>query len=423
MSSIVKGLILSMLALAALAALAGTAHAESERPAPRWHEHDTLTGGGFGAFEKLEEHGVKLTLGLTQIYQRNLRGGMRADRDADDYSGSYDIEVDLDSERLVGLAGGLLHFQAKGGWSDGVDPRSVGSLFGVNADAFGDRPLIVAQLYWEQALLSDMLTVRLGKIDLTGGFECHGCPVSFDGNTYANDETLQFLNGAFVNNPTIPFPAQGLGAVVFIQPAETWYVSFGAADARAREGTSGVSTAFHGRADYLFIAEAGCAPKFQRAGRPLPGAYRVGVWHDLRRKPELDGDGRAFAGPGLYISADQKVWNEKDSDSQGLGLFGRYGVAPASVNEIKSFWSLGAQYEGLLPRRDADILGLGVAQGRVSAAAGHSARHETAVEMYYSFRLTPWLFVAPDIQYIINPGAERGPDNAIVAGLRVQMTL
>lgn len=70
----------------------------------------------------------------------------------------------------------------------------------------------ITELWYEHALLDDTLRVRLGKMDITGGFECRGCPVSFDGSLYANDETGQFLNSALVNNPTIPFPDKGLGA-------------------------------------------------------------------------------------------------------------------------------------------------------------------------------------------------------------------
>jgi hypothetical protein len=69
-------------------------------------------------------------------------------------------------------------------------------------------------------LLDGAVLIRVGKLDLTGGFECRGCPVSFDGNSFANDQTTQFLNGALVNNPTIPFPDRGLGAVVHVAPVE-----------------------------------------------------------------------------------------------------------------------------------------------------------------------------------------------------------
>jgi len=72
----------------------------------------------------------------------------------------------------------------EGGWpdTDGIDGRSVGSVFGVNADAVGNRTMDVKQLFYEGILFSDNLTVMAGKIDFTG---------VFDTSAYADDECSQ----------------------------------------------------------------------------------------------------------------------------------------------------------------------------------------------------------------------------------------
>ena len=57
--------------------------------------------------------------------------------------------------------------------------------------------------------------------------------MSFDCSNYANDERTQFLNGALINNPTIPFPENGLGVAVHYGPDKFWYASAAVADARA----------------------------------------------------------------------------------------------------------------------------------------------------------------------------------------------
>ncbi|MCK4276265.1 MAG: carbohydrate porin [Phycisphaerae bacterium] len=86
------------------------------------------------------------------------------------------------------------------------------------------------------------------------------------------------------------------------------------------------------------------------------------------------------------------------------GLFARYGWADSDVSEIKCFWSAGAQYQGLIPTRDDDMLGFGVAQGRLVEDAGFTKGHETAMELYYNAAITPWLSISPSVQYIFNPG-------------------
>jgi len=120
--------------------------------------------------------------------------------------------------------------------------------------------------------------------------------------------------------------------------------------------------------------------------------------------------------------------NSDPEDTQGLGVFGRFGYANSDLNEIGNFWSLGFQYQGLIDTRDDDVLGLGFAQGVFSDFAGanddagYTDDHESVVELYYSAALTGWLNVSPSIQYVSNPGGNRTVSDAVVLGLRLQMT-
>ncbi|MFH0965453.1 MAG: carbohydrate porin, partial [Planctomycetota bacterium] len=370
----------------------------------------------------LSERGLDVSFGLTQIFQQNVRGGVTSNRKAARYSGSYDLELNLDMEKIAGIAGGRIYLLTEGSWSEGIDPIAVGSLFGVNADAGGNRSADVTQLFYEQAFPGAGITVRLGKLDLTGGFECRGCPVSFDGNSFANDQTAQFLNGALVNNPTIPFPDCGLGVVVHFEPVEWLYFSVGTADAEADARETGFRTAFHGKGDFFTICELGVTPRIPSPNGALQGAYRVGMWYDPRDKDRLDGLGSESDNTGFYASFDQKILREsaEEDDNQGLGAFARLGFADEDVNEIKFFWSAGVQYEGLIPGRDTDALGVGFAQGRLSDKGDFTARHESALEVYYNARLTDWLEVTPSLQLVFNPGGNEAAKRAVVVGCRVQ---
>ena len=116
----------------------------------------------------------------------------------------------------------------------------------------------------------------------------------------------------------------------------------------------------------------------------MRGAYRVGVWYDPQDKPRNSGSMKRDD-VGFYISADQVVLKETDDeeDAQGLGVFGRLGYADHDVSAVRCFWSAGAQYQGLLPTRDDDVIAVGVAQGRLTRTAGFTEPHETVVEAYY----------------------------------------
>lgn len=385
-------------------------------------DRDTLTDNWLGMGRKLSEKGLSVNLGLTQVYQQNLQGGLSTHRHAGRYSGRYGLEIDADMENLANLTGGRVYALARGGWSDGIDPPSVGSLFGVNSVAVGDRPIDLWQLYYEQSFLDNKAFIRAGKIDLTGGFECHGCPGSFDGSSFANDETAQFLNGSLVNNPTIPFPDPGMGVIAHLEPVEWWYISAAIADADADVRETGFNTGFHGNANTFSIYETGFLPRLRSSKGSLQGAYRFGMWYDPQPKGRFDGNGVKRDDVGFYTSLDQTIWKENtaEDDTQGLGIFGRYGIADADVNEIKSFWSTGLQYQGLIPTRGNDVTGFGVGQGRLSRQAGFDQSNETALEWYYNIQVTPWLHISPDVQYVFNPGGVS--TDAVIIGLRLQMS-
>jgi porin len=116
------------------------------------------------------------------------------------------------------------------------------------------------------------------------------------------------------------------------------------------------------------------------------------------------------------------IWRENGSDTQGGAAFGRLGWADEEVQAVEFFASLGLQWCGPIPGRDEDVAGIGWAQGRLSSEANFSASYERGVELYYNAEITPWLHVTPDLQWIANPGGDEDRGDAIVAGVRAQMT-
>jgi len=377
--------------------------------------------------DALENEGITFNFGLTQIYQQNAHGGTSTHRHQGRWSGSYDLEMTADLERLLGVEGAELYMHAEGTWSRrSIDETSVGSAFGVNGDFAPREAINIIELWYQQSFFDNALQLRLGKLDMTGGFEHRGCPVSFDCNAFANDENTQFLNGALVNNPTIPFPDYGLGAIVHWNPAKLWYLSVGAADAQADKRETGFNTGFHGEDYFVYMAETGVTPRLASANGDLQGAYRVGMWYSPQPRSHSDADKLYRDDTGLYLSVDQMLAKENNTpdDTQGLGVFGRYGYAPSRTNDIPNFISIGIRYQGLLDGRDEDVLGVGYARGYFSDRANITYRndYESVIETYYNAQLTRWLNLTPSVQYVTHPGGTGSTRDAVVAAVRVTMT-
>jgi len=412
-------LIVAVFFIASAAAVADT----TETVAPGGGSTDYLRGINDG----LSQSGIEAGFGITNIYQQNLRGGLSKHRRAGRFSGSYDLELSADMQRLLGLEGGSFYLHAEGTWSKsaGIDGPSVGSAFGVNGDAGPRRSMDITEFWYEQALLDEALHVRIGKMDLTGGFEHRGCPVSFDCSSFAGDETTQFLNGALVNNPTIPFPEFGLGLAVHYGPGGLWYVSAAVADAQADVRETGFRTTFHKEDYFFYIFETGITPQIDSVNGPLQGTYRAGLWYDPQPKANSDGSKNYSDDAGFYLNCDQMLLKENGDaeDSQGLGAFFRYGYAGSKRNDITNFFSLGFQYQGLFETRDDDVLGFGFAHGVFSDSADttYTDDYENAFELYYNARITQTLSLTPSIQYIANPSGSDAVSDAVVLGLRAQM--
>jgi len=276
------------------------------------------------------------------------------------------------------------------------------------------------------------LTLRLGKMDLTGGFECSGCPVSFDCTPYANDETQQFLNSSLVNNPTIPFPAYTLGLAAHYAPGNDWYMTAAAADSQGSYKETGFQTAFHDEEYFFYIAETGITPRFESSRGPLQGSYAVGVWY-LPQPAAVsvpEGEDEIFHrdNTGVYASCGQMIVKENsdENDSQGLGTFFRYGYAPSSRNDLTQFFSAGLSCQGLLDGRDHDVLAVGMSRGYFSddAAGVYACDSETAFETFYNIEMSAWMTLTPSVQYVADPSSAdngRPLKDAVVFGLRAQM--
>jgi porin len=124
----------------------------------------------------------------------------------------------------------------------------------------------------------------------------------------------------------------------------------------------------------------------------------------------------------IYYNFDQYLYTEPEDETQGVGLFGRFGWATDAI-PIKHFYSIGVGGKGVIPERDADTFGVGYYYADLSDGLPNFLHSEQGVECYYNIEITPWLHVTPDLQVITYPGGNGDNDVSLVYGLRLQMNL
>ena len=299
-------------------------------------------------------------------------------------------------QRLWKGASGI--FEIEGGHNLGIDKR-LPSFSILNYNAWEVSYLYVSRLYLEQNIFQDKLYLAAGRVILYDWF---------DDNAVAAISDTQFQAGPLNNNPTIPFPLKGLGAVAEVKPADWVYFQVGAADAEAVPTRVGVSNCFEGT---LFIAETGLSPKIGG----LQGNYRFIFHLDHEGLERIDGLARKVDNPGFALSFDQQI-------TKRITLFLRYGFADRQVCDIEHFWSVGGQITELIPGRKDDVFGVGVAQsivGEPSRITNESGRAETLYEVYYNISLHPFVKLIPNIEVVTHPLAEKENGTYVITGCRL----
>ena len=137
----------------------------------------------------------------------------------------------------------------------------------------------------------------------------------------------------------------------------------------------------------------------------------------LRRKP----DSWCF-----YYNFDQYLYvehgdNPQGDSPQGVGVFGRFGLADDDTNPVEWLFNIGIGGKGIITGRDRDTFGLGYyylgvsdeLPGRILSDDGQG------VEIWYNIEAMPWLHITPDLQ-VIN-SSRKGVPTTWVGGIRVKL--
>ena len=353
------------------------------------------------------------------------------------YAGRLDVNLDVNAEKTIGLAGGTLHanmFQISG---LDISKAFVGNVLSINDIAA--RPTTRLYELWYQQTFGDALSVRIGQM---------GIDVEFLTSNYA----ANFINASFgwPGLPSIDLPQGGPAyplatpaARIKIDPTENVSILAavfdglpagpGPGDPQARD-RYGVT--FRTSDPPLVFVEAQLRYNRAKSGTEeapssspvsLPGTVKLGAFAQFGglAGQQLNTEGAAFVpanqrpNPGLYAIIDQQIYRVPGDDPQnGIGVFARVIAAPDDRNPIDVYADAGVSALGAIPGRPDDVFGIAGAFAAFSPAArafdqrdnleaGIAApirTFEAVIELTYSAQIIPGLAIQPTFQYIVHPG-------------------
>lgn len=276
---------------------------------------------------------------------------------------------------------------------DYIAPKSQqlsAGIVGVSGPTFSDAKAVLTNLYWGQSFENNKMAYIAGIIDVSDYIDVYGLA-----NVW-----VDFNNLAFSTNPTIPVPAQGIGAAGRWASTNNFYVLGSVADANGDPHRQEKSfDSFFGTSEYFSHLEFGQVGSWEdRWAQNM----HITIWH-------VDGK---------KVDGTPSDWGVAASWNQRFGKwlpFIRAGYADKGVGLQKKMLAAGAGYT---INDNGDYVGVGLSWGETAA----NSNDQFILENYFKWQALPRLLVVPSIQWIVNPSNNVEKDQIWQGSIKIRAT-
>jgi len=363
------------------------------------------------------DKGIDIFLDYSAEVMSNLSGG---ERTGTGYNGLSSFGLDADLDQALGWKGITLRVSGIDLHGSGIASR-VGDMMSVSSIE-GFRSVRLYESWIEKSFDEQALSLRVGMLLADEEFAMVDTAGAFLNATFGWPE---FISMNTVNTgPAFYIPA--LGSRVLWEPSEAFYAQLGVFDGDTFDSPDGDDTVNrhglhwelgNGQGTFV-IAEVGYRWNTENDDS-LPGTTKLGIWHHSGSFDDFSSGSSRDGAQGIYASFEQMVYREYGD--QGLALFARAGFAPEDRSEVEHSFQIGASYIGLLPGRDIDSFALGLSHASISGdLPGRTS--ETVVEAAYEYIMSDEFIIQPSVQWVRDPGAAGDLDDALVFGLRTNLS-
>lgn len=400
---------------------------------------DDLSLDWTGLRNSLRAGGFDIRVGYISETASNVQGG---DKSLWRYADQWTFAATLDLDKIAGLdqAQFKIVVTDRNGRSLSADAhlddlQQVQEVYGNNETWYW------TEFWYDQKFMDGTVDWKAGR--LTGGEDfaafsceflnlafCGASPGNIAGNYWYSWPVSQWatrvkiktsfgnlLLGAFEVNPNFLLTKYAL------DPADP-------------PGSSGV----------LVPTEVGWLPTF---GRGRDGSFKFGAWYNSSKAPDVVENANrqpmAIEGGtplmrrgeyGAYFNFLQSLIGRAAGNSpKDLRFFINGIYADRRTSFVDSQMAAGILYHAPFASRPADEVGLAVGRTHVNSRVAQAEasegvaeqsltgiqRVEHVNEIFYELRLSTWLSLRPDIQYIQDPGGSAGNADELVLGLRVSV--
>jgi len=418
----------------------GAAYSPSANQAPSPEiQAETLTGDWGGLRTRLYDAGVDLSGGFKGEFASDPQGGTKFGVTE---VGQFSLSAVFDAQKLFDLTGGT--FQVSITYRQGA---TLATHFGLNLlqqvqEVYGRGDVArLTELSYQQDLAGGAVTVKLGRLPEV---DFESSPCEFMSNALCAGTAGGNIAGDYWYNS----PISQWAGWVRVNTGD-FYSMLGAYESNPRDIDESFAPGwFRGATGVTGRAEEDWTPKL--GADQFQGRYQAGLWYDtaggsdallgsngqpdiLTGLPALHRDGRY----GYYIQGLQQLTGIGDlvpgewKGVEGLTFFFNFIQADRATTIQDNQAAAGIFYAAPFAARPDDHIGIGIARTdyndraaeAISLATPAAVRPqgEYTTEIFYSYLLTPWLTLRPDLQYIFNPGGYTNRTPALVIGARTDI--
>lgn len=388
-----------------------------------WDNHSVcrpyLFGDWCGFRKKLANKGITSTATYTSASLGNPVGG---EQKAFAYADCWAWDFNFDLQKMYGLCGWQFYFNV--GLRGGSNlARTIGNQF-PPAQLYGNETFWLDNLYLQKTLLCERLRFRIGRLQAGDYFLQNPLFYQYVSNAFCGNPIAVFFNGVFSAYPNAQWG-------VYSDYKVTDHVLAKVAVFNTNPDTNqpkyhGVDFRFKNRDGAQIITEWSYLLNQGPCDQGLPGNYKVGYFVYTRKFPQFNSSCRVN-NYGYYFMLDQMVYRQ---GCRWVRPFAALLFAPTSRNLFPFFFTSGIVAKGVVRCRPCDISAFGVAYGTYSKDLRKRQRHnhvatqnyEMVIELNHQIKVNKWLFIQPDMQYIIKPKGYDSIKNALVLGAQVGIT-
>ncbi len=336
----------------------------------------------------------------TADFARNIKGGLEQNNA---YLGNLDLTVSFDTENANWWKGGQFFAYILNNHGCSLS-QYIGDIQGVdNIEAEANTRLY--QLWYQQNFRS--FSFLIGQHDFNSEFSS----TEF-GSTLINS-SFGIQPDISANVPVSIFPVATLGVILNLKLSDQLVVATGLYD-----GDPGTQEFNPNSLDPRLDPSEGLMSVVEfrflnEIETNLNTSLKIGAWFHTN-----DSD------YGFYGILDQRIFNETEDKSQGLGIFTQIGIAPSKNSVVDYYYSFGIHYKGIFKERNDDNLVLAFGSVNILNDSWKNQnrfniKNETVIEFSYQAKINKYFSIHPDLQYVINPGTEGKINNAFVGILRL----